>query len=160
MANSDAVPSSPFQKRRTASRYLPFHSIQPKGKLPTWYPPAPKSHGSAISFTCDKIGILVDNVENAPSLSTSSSFGASVAGQIETEAVHVHLDHPVAQAVHDQLQHAGMAHVQRVAAAGVIHVITRIGIHQPVIGSVVDAAEAKASGPTDSLRPYGCKPRP
>ena len=29
-------PSSPFQKLRTASRYLPFHSAQRTGKLPTW----------------------------------------------------------------------------------------------------------------------------
>ena len=30
------IESAPFQKRRTLSRYLPFHSAQPTGKLPTW----------------------------------------------------------------------------------------------------------------------------
>ena len=44
--------------------------------------------------------------KNAPSLSTSKQFAGQGAGQIEAEAVDVHLDDPVAQAVHDQLQHA------------------------------------------------------
>ena len=64
-------------------------------------------------------------------------------GQIEAEAVDVHLRHPVAQAVHDQLQHLRMAHVQAVAGAGVVHVVARIVGHQPVVGRVVDAAEAQ-----------------
>ena len=32
---SGSVPSSPFQKRRTVSRNLSFHSAQPGGKSPT-----------------------------------------------------------------------------------------------------------------------------
>src|SRR6185369_12542084 len=48
VANSEAMPPSPFQKRRTVSRYFPFHSDHNAGKLPTWYPPSPRSHGSAI----------------------------------------------------------------------------------------------------------------
>ena len=36
VANSETVLPSPFQKRRTESRYLPFHSVQSTGKLPTW----------------------------------------------------------------------------------------------------------------------------
>ena len=36
VANSDNVPPSPFQNRRTVSRYLPFHSLHKIGKLPTW----------------------------------------------------------------------------------------------------------------------------
>jgi hypothetical protein len=35
--------------------------------------------------------------------------------QVEAEPVDVHVGHPVPQRVHDQLQHVGMAHVQRVA---------------------------------------------
>ncbi|KAA6423616.1 MAG: hypothetical protein FRX49_06676 [Trebouxia sp. A1-2] len=47
------TPASPLMKRRTSSRYLPFHSPQTSqfGKPPTWYRP-PQSQGSAISFTC------------------------------------------------------------------------------------------------------------
>ncbi len=36
VANSATVPPSPFQYVRTQSRYLPFHSVQRTGKLPTW----------------------------------------------------------------------------------------------------------------------------
>ena len=36
VANSETTPPSPFQNRRTVSRYLPFHSVQRTGKLPTW----------------------------------------------------------------------------------------------------------------------------
>ena len=35
-ASSGTWPGSPRQKRRTASRYLPFHSAHPVGKFPTW----------------------------------------------------------------------------------------------------------------------------
>jgi hypothetical protein len=39
--------------------------------------------------------------------------------QVEPEAVDVHLGDPVAQRVHDQLQHVRVAHEQAVARAGV-----------------------------------------
>ncbi len=45
-------------------------------------------------------------------------FSRQRAGQVEAEPVHVHFRDPVPQAVHDQLQHVGAEHVQRVAAAG------------------------------------------
>ena len=64
-------------------------------------------------------------------------------GEVEAEAVDVHLRDPVAQAVHDQLQHARMQHVQRVAAAGVVHVVARVVVHEPVVRGVVDAAEGQ-----------------
>ncbi len=36
-------------------------------------------------------------------------FSSQRAGQVEPETVHVHFHDPVAQAVHDQLQHLGTA---------------------------------------------------
>ena len=63
--------------------------------------------------------------------------------EIEAEAVHVHFQHPVAQGVHDQLEHARMAHVQGVAAACVVHVVARVLRAQAVVGGVVDAPEAE-----------------
>ena len=36
VASSDTTPPSPRQKRRTVSRYCPFHSVHFEGKLPTW----------------------------------------------------------------------------------------------------------------------------
>ena len=47
--------------------------------------------------------------------------------------------HPVAQAVHDELQDARVGHVERVAAAGEVHVVARVR-RQAVVGGVVDAA--------------------
>ena len=55
----------------------------------------------------------------------------------------MHLLHPVAQAVHDQLQHPGVHHVQAVTAAGVVHVITRLAAHQAVISNVIDTTETQ-----------------
>ena len=43
--------------------------------------------------------------------------------KVKPKSVHVHFRYPVAQGIHDQLKHLGMPHVQRIARAGVIHVI-------------------------------------
>ena len=58
------------------------------------------------------IGILVDDVEECAELVHFVQFAGERAGQIEPEPVDVHFRDPVSQAVHDQLQHARMAHVQ------------------------------------------------
>ncbi len=55
----------------------------------------------------------------------------------------MHIGDPVAQRVHDQLQHVRLSHVQRVAGAGVVHVIALVVLHQPVVRRVVDAAEGQ-----------------
>ena len=59
-------------------------------------------------------------------------------GQVEPEAVDVHLLHPVAQRVGDHRQGARVAQVQRVAAAGDVDVATPA--EQPVVRRVVQAA--------------------
>ena len=61
-------------------------------------------------------------------------------GQVEPEAVDVHLGDPVAQRVHDQLQRVRVADVEAVAGAGVVHVVALVVVDQPVVGGVVDAA--------------------
>ena len=61
--------------------------------------------------------------------------------QVEAEAVDVHLEHPVAQRVHDELQHVGMTRVERVAGAGVVHVVAAVVVDQAVVRGVVDAAQ-------------------
>src|ERR1700739_2172824 len=58
------APTSPFQKERTLSRNLSFHSAHPGGNSPTWYPPGPQSHGSAISLTVFKTGSWVQAFRN------------------------------------------------------------------------------------------------
>src|SRR6266478_1568741 len=61
--NADAL-TSPFQKARTSSRNLSFHSAQPGGNSPTWYPPGPQSQGSAINLTVFKTGSWVQAFRN------------------------------------------------------------------------------------------------
>ena len=55
----------------------------------------------------------------------------------------MHFDHPIAQAVHDQLQRARMQQIERVAGAGEIHVEARIFRREPVVGQVVDPAKTE-----------------
>ena len=55
----------------------------------------------------------------------------------------MHLLHPVAQAVHDELNRPAVQHIQAVSAAGEVNVVARVvGIH-PVVRRVVDAAQAQ-----------------
>ena len=59
-----------------------------------------------MSLTCEMIGILVDDVEERAQPVDLVQLAGQGARQVEAEAVDVHLHHPVAQAVHDELQHA------------------------------------------------------
>src|SRR5581483_12519882 len=93
-----------------------------------------------MSFTCDRTGSWWMMSKNAPSRSTSCS-SRERRREVEAEAVDVHLEHPVAEAVHDELQRPRVRHVQRVAAARVVHVVA--AVDEPVVGGVVDAAEAQ-----------------
>ncbi len=62
--------------------------------------------------------------------------------QVEAEAVHAHLRHPVAQRVRDQAQHLGLDHVQGVPAAGVVGVPAGV-VLEAVVAAVVDALQGQ-----------------
>ncbi len=64
----------------------------------------------------------------------------------------MHVVDPVAQAVHDELQHVRMTHVQRVARPRVVHVVAPVVRHEPVVRRVVDALE-REHGP--EVVPFG-----
>ena len=64
-------------------------------------------------------------------------------GEVEPEAVDVHLEHPAAQRVHDQLEHVRVPHQQAVAGAGGVEVVRLVLVDEAVVGTVVDAAEAQ-----------------
>ena len=64
-------------------------------------------------------------------------------GQVEPEPVDVHLGHPVAQRVHDQLQRVRVADVEGVPGARVVHVVLLVVLDQPVVRRVVDPLEAQ-----------------
>ena len=84
--------------------------------------------------------ILLDEVEERRQPVDGVQLAGQRRRQVEAEAVDVHLGHPVAQAVHDQLQHVGVAHVEAVAGAREVHVVAGIVVHDAVVGEVVDAA--------------------
>ncbi len=83
----------------------------------------------------------MDGVEEGGELIDLVQLAGQGRRKVESKAIDVHLLHPVAQAVHDQLQHLGVAHVQGVAGAGEVHVVARIVLNQPVVGGVVEALE-------------------
>ncbi len=64
--------------------------------------------------------------KKACSLFTPLASRARVRGEIETETVHVHVEHPIAQAVHHQLERARVQQIERVTGPGEIQIETRI----------------------------------
>jgi hypothetical protein len=85
----------------------------------------------------------VDHVEERGQLVHVVERAGQRRGEVEPEAVDVHLGDPVAQRVHQHLQHVRVAHVERVAAAGVVEVAAPVVGGEPVVAGVVDAAEAQ-----------------
>ena len=97
--------------------------------------------GDQLDLRDDRV--LMDDVEKRSQLVDFVQLAGQGAGQIEPQPVDVHVRDPIAQAVHDQLQHPRIAHVKGVAAAGEVHVIAGVFGRQPIVGGVIDAAEGK-----------------
>ena len=85
----------------------------------------------------------MDDVEEGPQAVDVVELAGQRGGQVEAEAIDVHLRHPVAQRVHDQLQHLRVDGIEGVAGAGVIHVEARVVGDEAVVAGVVDAAEGE-----------------
>ena len=68
---------------------------------------------------------------------------AQYRGEVEAEAVHVHVNHPPAQRVHDQAADDRMVAVAGVAAAGEVQVGPRPRVKQ-VVDRVVNAPEGRS----------------
>ena len=85
-------------------------------------------------------GVLLDEVEERRQPVDGEQLAGQRRREVEAEAVDVHLGHPVAQAVHDQLQHVRVAHVEAVAGAREVEVVARLVVDDAVVGEVVDAA--------------------
>ena len=95
--------------------------------------------------------VLPAGVQEAAALVEAVVLPRQDGGQVEAEPVHVHLAHPIAQAVRHHLQHAGVADVDGVAGAGVVHVAPFVAGHQAVIAEVVDPAERQRGPPFVAL---------
>src|SRR5438093_1499583 len=91
-------PSSPFQKPRAASRYLPFHSDHGAGKFPTWLPP-----------------VVSEGVDPAKAKRRTEMipFGSMVVNHIEN-----HFDPCRVQVAHHRLELGDLC--PRLSAAGVL----------------------------------------
>ena len=85
--------------------------------------------------------VLLDEVEERREPVDVVQFAGERGREVEPEPVDVHLLDPVPEAVHDQLEHVGMAHVQAVAGARVVDVPARIGRVEPVVRLVVEPPE-------------------
>ncbi len=106
VANSDATPPSPFQNRRThvAVLAVPFRpATREIADLVAAFAQVPRL-GDELHLAEHRV--LMDDVEERAQLVDFVQLAGERAGQIEAEAVDVHVDHPVAQAIHDELQHA------------------------------------------------------
>jgi hypothetical protein len=88
-------------------------------------------------------GILPNGGEEGGAAIEPVRSATERAGEIEPEAVDMAGLDPIAQRIHDHLQHARVGQVERVAAAGHVVVVAGLISLQPVVGCVVDAAEAQ-----------------
>ena len=103
--------------------------------------------------------VLLDHVEERGQPVHLVELPGQRRGQVEAEAVHVHLGDPVPERVHDHLKHVGVPHEQAVAGAGGVHVELRVVPDQPVVGGVVDAPEGQGRPQVVALGACGCRPR-
>src|SRR6476620_498093 len=65
------------------------------------------------------------------------------AGKIKPESIDATHFHPIPQRIHHHLQHAGMAEIECVDAAGEVVVIARLVRQEPVVRRIVYAAETQ-----------------
>ena len=92
--------------------------------------------------------VLAQDVEERAETVDVVQLARQRRGEVEAEAVDVHLADPVAQRVHHQLQHARVQHVERVAAAGEVHVVARRVGRQPVVGRRCRCRGSDSVGPS------------
>ena len=100
------------------------------------------SQGSAIRRAGARTGSWATASKKPRAAIEAVRLASEHARQVEAEAVDAHLRDPEAEAVHDQLQHPGVLGGERVAAAGVVDVVTPVG-REAVVARVVDAAIAQ-----------------
>ena len=97
-------------------------------------------------------GVLLHQVEERREPVDLVQLAGQGRGEVEAEAVDVHLDVPVAEAVHDQLQHVRVAHVHAVAGAGEVEVVAGIAVDEAVVGRIVDAPHRQRRTEVVALR--------
>ena len=121
------------------SRYLPFHSAQTTGELAYLVAAVADVPGLCDELDVGEGGVLVDGFEEGAELVDVVELAGEGAGEVEAEAVDVHLGDPVAERIHEELEDLLVVDVESVAGAGVVHVVAAVVLHHAVVGGVVDA---------------------
>ncbi len=85
--------------------------------------------------------VLLDRIEECTEPIDFVQLSGQGGRKIESKPIHVHLPHPIPQAIHDELKCSWMPYVQGVATACVVHIVARVIGDQAVIGGVVDPAK-------------------
>ena len=83
----------------------------------------------------------MNDVKERAQLVDVVEFSGQSAAQVEPETVDVHLQHPVPEAVHDELQNTRTQHVERVPAAGEVGVVPVRLVLNSVVRLVVDSTQ-------------------
>ena len=151
--------AGPRQKSRTVSRYLPFHSDPQRREV---------AHLVAALADVPRLGdqldlgdhrVLLDQVEEGGQPVHVVQFPGQRRREVEPEPVDVHLQHPVPQRVHDQLERVRVPHVEAVPAPGVVDVVAPVRRRRAGSRRRCRCRGTTASGPGGRPRRCGCRPR-
>jgi hypothetical protein len=91
-------------------------------------------------------GVLLDHLEERRQHVHVEELAGEGAGEVEPEAVHPHLGHPVPERVHDHLEDVRVAGVEGVAGPRVVHEVPEVVRVLLVVAEVVEPAE-REGGP-------------
>ena len=83
----------------------------------------------------------MDQIEESGQAVDFGELTGQGGGEVEAEAVDVHLRDPIAQRIHDELQDLRGTHQEGVARARRIEVVLTVPVDKAVVRGVVDAAE-------------------
>ena len=128
----------PVGAHRVAVLVVPFRPD--RGKVAELIAVRPGVPGLGDQLDAAQDRILADRVEKHRVGVELVAVAAERACEVEAEAVDMAFLDPVAQRIHHHLQHARLARLHRVAAAGGVEIVARI-VGQDVVAGVVDAAE-------------------
>src|SRR5215471_16434801 len=88
----------------------------------------------------------MDQIEKRPQVPHLIEIASQCARHVEAKPVNMHLLDPITQAVHNEIQHLPLTHVEAIAAANVIPIVAQIAV-QTIIRAIVDTPETQVRPP-------------
>src|SRR4030095_6442242 len=85
--------------------------------------------------------VLVNDIEERAKAIDFVQLARQGGSKVESKAIDVHVQHPVAEAVHDELQYLRALHVQCVPAAREIQVVPPFFRYQSIAREIVHSAQ-------------------